>query len=149
METLAERLLAPQRRDVVVEQAVQLIETHVHSRGGLRGISLKTGLAMLKSAKPGILPRAVQRLLPEFLDALEPLHAQFRASTERDFRRFLQRRRDDVVLALLAVADARANQASAGIQRNYGRMRGIAESEVAAVVPALAGLIGNHLDDRV
>lgn len=145
METLAERLLAPQRRQAVVEQAVQLIEAHVNSRGGLRGISLKTGLTMLKSAKPGILPRAVQRLLPEFLDALEPFHAQFRGSAERDFRSYLQARREDVAQALLEVADVRVRQAGGGVQKSYARLRGIAESEVGAVVPALASLIGTHL----
>lgn len=150
MKTLAEMLLAPQRHDAVVDDAVRLIETHVSSRGGLRGISLKTGLAMLKTAKPGILPRAAQRLLPEFLDALEPFHVEFRQagskSGERDFGAFLQKRSARVATALLAVADRRAQQASHTVQSNYERFRGTAESEVSALIPALGRMIGAYLD---
>lgn len=127
-----------------------LIETHVSSRGGLRGISLKTGLAMLKTAKPGILPRAAQRLLPEFLDALEPFHMEFRQaghkSKDRDFGTFLQKRSVHVVTALLTVADRRAQQASHIVQSNYARFRGTAESEVSTLIPALGRMIDAYLD---
>lgn len=162
MKTLADMLLAPHQRDAVVDDAVQLIEAHVSGRGGLRGISLKTGLAMLKTAKPGILDRAVQRLLPDFLGALEPFHAEFRQSASqsasqsahrsahrsevRDFGMFLQKRSPHVTAALLSVADARARQASHVVQSTYARLRGSAESEVSAVLPALARLIGAYLD---
>jgi hypothetical protein len=147
-------LLAPHQRDAIVDDAVRLIETHVGSRGGLRGISLKTGLAMLKTAKPGILDRAVQRLLPDFLAALEPFHAEFRQSAhqaahrsaDRDFSLFLQKRGPRVAAALLSVADTRVRQASHGVQATYTRLRGSAESEVDAIVPALARLISAYLD---
>ncbi|MEQ1440324.1 hypothetical protein AAG565_13275 [Fontimonas sp. SYSU GA230001] len=146
MKTLAEMLLAPHRHDAVVDDAVRLIETHVGSRSGLRGISLKTGLAMLKTAKPGILNRAVRRLLPEFLDALEPFHAEFRRGTQRDFSRFLQERDARVTAALLTVADTRVRQASPAVRSNYARLRGTAEAEVGAVVPALGRLIDAYLE---
>lgn len=146
MKTLADILLAPHQREAVVEDAVRLIEAHVASRGGLRGMSLKTGLAMLKAARPGILDRAVQRLLPEFSRALDPLYQEFRRSNDRDFSVFLQKHSGRASAALLEVADLRVRQASGTVQGAYARLRGVAEEEVGAAVPALSKLVRGYLD---
>jgi len=148
MKTLAESLLAPHRREAVVKDAVSLVETHVGSRGGLRGVSLKTGLAMLKTAKPGIVDRALQRLLPELVQALEPLYIEFRESRGRDFSTFLVQHSDRAAIALLAVSDAHAGKASAAIQSAYARLRSAAEAELAAAMPALSQLMRTHLENK-
>lgn len=124
---------------------MRLIETQVAARGGLRGMSLKTGLAVLKAARPGVLERAVQRLLPEFIDALEPLYQAFRASSDRDFAVFLGKHGRDATQALLAVADLRVREASPAVQGAYARLRKLAESEVEAALPAVARTIQAHL----
>ncbi len=145
MSSLADVLLAPHQRDAVIADTVQLIESHISAIGGLRGISLKTGLAMVKAAKPGILVRATQRLLPDFIAALDPLYQSFRNSTERDFSVFLRKHDRQATAALLGIADERVRQASPGIQARYGKMRKLAEDEVRAAVPALAKLIRGYL----
>lgn len=109
-------------------------------------MSLKTGLTMLKAAKPGILDRAVLRLLPEFAGALEPLYQEFRRSADRDFSVFLQKHSDRASTALLEVADLRVRQASGTVRSAYARLRGIAEQEVGAAVPALSKLVRGYLD---
>ena len=144
--TLTDLLLAPQRRQQLIVDCVQLIEAHVEQRGGLKGMALKTGMAMLKKAKPALLPRATALLLPEFVAALEPLHQEFRASGGADFRGFMLSRSDAATLALLQVADARIDESdSAAVKSTYFRLRGSAEIEVAAAIPRLAELIGRHL----
>lgn len=148
MQTLADILLAPNQKDAVIADCVQLIERHVSGRGGLKGMALKTGLSMLKAARPDILPRAVRRLLPEFAKALEPLHQEFRAgkSGDRDFSVFLQKRKDDTTRALLSVADRLAGQSqNPTTRKTYARFRGGAEDEVTAVVPALSKLLSGYL----
>ncbi len=144
MKSLADALLAPQRRDRVVDDTVKLIESHVANRGGLRGMSLKTGLAMVKAAKPGILERAVRKLLPEFAQALDPLYQEFSATPHRDFAAYLQQHSGRATSALLAVADTRIGQASGAAQSAYARLRSSAEAEVSAALPALSRLLGQH-----
>ena len=145
MKTLADVLLEPGRQDALIRDAVRLIEDHVGSRSGLRGMSLKTGLAMVKAARPGILDRAVRRLLPEFAQALDPLYQEFRSMPGRDFAGFLQKNSGRATAALLAVADRHIGQASAVAQAAYGKLRGSAEAEVGAALPALARLIGRSV----
>lgn len=145
MKTLADILLAPGQRDAVIRDASQLIEEHVGSRGGLRGVSLKTGLAMVKAARPGILDRAVRKLLPEFAQALDPLFQEFQSLPDGDFAAYLQKHSGRATAALLAVADARIREASPMARGAYGRLRGSAEDEVRATLPGLARLIDRHL----
>jgi hypothetical protein len=145
MSRLDEILLAAHQRDAVVADTVQLIESHISGIGGLKGMSLKTGLAVVKAAKPGIMVRAVQKLLPDFIAALDPLYQSFRQSAERDFSAFLRKQDRQVTAALLKVADARVKQASPAIQGRYESMRKLAENEVRAAVPALATLLRRYL----
>ncbi|WP_370309185.1 DUF6918 family protein [Sinimarinibacterium flocculans] len=146
MTTLADILWAPAQRDAVVRDAIGLIESHVGGRGGLRGMSLKTGLAMIKAAKPGILDRAVRKLLPEFALALDPLYQDFRSETGGDFAAYLQKHNGRATAALLAVADRWIGRASPVAQGAYARLRGSAEGEVKAAIPGLARLIGRYLE---
>ncbi len=147
MKTLADILGAPHQRDAVVADLVKLIENHIAGRGGLKGMTLKTGLAMLKAAKPDILPRATSRLLPEFAASLEPLYQEFQKSPDRDFSLFLQKQAARTADALLATADARvAASSNKAVKSNYGRLRSTAETEVLAAVPAISKLLRGYLD---
>src|SRR5688572_4058420 len=85
MKTLAETLLCPTRKDAVVADCVRLIEGRVEALSGVRGITLKAGLSLLKGSRPGLLPRATEHLLPDFVHALEPLHARYRAAATGEF----------------------------------------------------------------
>lgn len=146
MKGLADILLASQHKKAVIADCVQLIEAHVASRSGLKGMALKTGLAMLKRAKPGILERATGYLLPEFIVALDPLYQECRQSPTPDFEAFLQAHARQATQALLDVADRRVEDSeSQTVKSTYARMRGGAEAEVLAVIPGLSRLLGAYL----
>lgn len=146
MPKLADILLTDTRRPALASDCVSLIENHVAGRQGLRGMGLRTGLSMLQAAKPGILPRAVNRLLPDFVAALEPLYTQFKESGAADFSLFLDQRQALTTGLLLGVADRKAAEShNETVKATYKRLRGGAEKEVAAVVPALGALLGKHL----
>jgi hypothetical protein len=146
MPVLADIVLTAKNKDPLVASCVQLVETRVAGRGGLRGIALKTGLAMLKSARPDILPRAMQALLPDFVAALEPLYQDWLRAGSGDFAAFLQRHSARTVQALLGVTDARAARAhNAAIKGVYGRLRGGAEQEVEAALPQFAQLLSTYV----
>lgn len=146
MKALVDILLASQHKKAVVADCVQLIETHVASRSGLKGMALKTGLSMLKRAKPGILERATGYLLPEFIAALEPLYQECQRSPRPDFETFLQKHAKRTTQALLEVADRRAEESDSNtVKSTYARMRGGAEAEVLAVIPGLSRLLSRYL----
>ncbi len=147
MPALAAIVLTAQNKDPLVADCVQLVEGRVAARGGLRGIALKTGLSVLKGARPDILPRAMQALLPDFVAALDPLYQDYAAAgARRDFASFLQQHRDRTVAALLGVTDGRAAQArNAAIKSVYARLRGGAEQEVEAALPQFAQLLSSYL----
>lgn len=146
MKELADILLASQHKKAVVTDCVQLIETHVAGRNGIKGMALKTGLSMLKRAKPGILERATGYLLPEFIDALEPLYQECQRSRQPDFQAFLQTHAKRATTALLEVADRRVEESDSNtVKSTYARMRGGAEVEVLAVIPGLSRLLGTYI----
>jgi hypothetical protein len=145
MKKLADILLTSEQSADVVAAVVQLIESQVASRGGLKGVGLRTGLGMAKAIRPDILPKAVQRLLPEFAAALDPLYQQWAATGTPDFGAFLRLHPAEAGASLLAVADTRVRQASSAVQTIYGRLRGSAETEVQSALPALSDLLQRFL----
>lgn len=149
MAALADIVLAPAKKDALMAECVGLAEDQVASRGGLRGLTVRAGLKMIKAARPDIMQRAVNRLLPEFLAALEPLYQEYASSVARqgqDFAAFLGGRPQAAVAALLGVADARvALNPNAAVKSIYARLRGGAEHEVGAALPRFAELLSRYL----
>ena len=144
-QTLNQILLADDKRQGVQREFAQVIEDYVTRRSGFKGIGLRTGLKMLKAARPGIMDRATEKMLPDFLEALEPLHQEFRKSGERGFAAFLQDHEHAAAAALISVADTKAAGASDTVKGYYAKFRGGGEDEVKALVPGLGKLIQRHL----
>ncbi|HVT34983.1 MAG TPA: hypothetical protein VHE37_05345, partial [Nevskiaceae bacterium] len=122
-----------------------LIEDFVAGRGGLKGMGLRAGLKMLKAARPGIMDRATERMLPDFLEALDPLFQKFRKAGGKDFAAYLQQHEHEAVKALVHVADTKASDASPGVQSYYAKFRHGSENEVKALIPGLGRLVQHHL----
>lgn len=146
MTALSAILLSGHRREALGADVRQLLERHVEQRAGLRGVAWRSGLALLRAARPGVVERAVERLLPECLDALEPLYHDYRAGSERDFGLYLQRHAEPAVARLLAVVDRRAAGAATATRRLYARFRAEAHTEALALFPAFARLLAGHLE---
>ncbi|WP_028007096.1 DUF6918 family protein [Solimonas flava] len=146
MKSLNDILWSPFQRDAFAADLERFVETHVASRGGLRGFGLKAGLALLKAAKPDLLGGALRRNAPQFIAALQPLYERFQQSREPDFSVFLQRHAAEAGAALLAVADTRLAASQNGALRSaYHKLRGSAEAEIDLAVPALGRLIRGYL----
>lgn len=149
MPRLLDVLWAEPVRDRFVADGARLIESHVAARGGLKGVALRTGFAVLKSLKPDAVPRALRALTPEFAAALDPLYQEYLRAGARgsggDFTGFMQQRAERAAAALLQVSDARAQASgNAALRSLYARLRPGAIAEVQAVLPRLADLIGRY-----
>ncbi|MEC9407106.1 MAG: hypothetical protein ABF271_13905 [Abyssibacter sp.] len=143
---LADILLAEDYRDTVVAQITQVVEDQIAQRKGLSGAGIRTALKMAKANRPDILPVVINRLLPDFCNALEPYFQQFQASDETDFQRFVTRQEDEIQEAMLSVTDARAEHSqNKTFKKMYRQLRGTAGQEVRAILPKLSALVQARL----
>ena len=99
---LNETLLEETRRAAVFADVRALIDAEVSDKKGASGIAVKSGYAAVKKVSPSIVGEAVEKLLPSFLDRLDPFWQEFRANGGR-FADYLSARADDVSDALLGV----------------------------------------------
>ncbi|MEU4251113.1 hypothetical protein AB0F15_27260 [Amycolatopsis sp. NPDC026612] len=144
-DTLKEILLDSGRRPAVVSDFETLVDAEVSDKGGVSGAVVKTGFAAVKKIKPGIIPSAVDTLLPDFASALEPFYGDYRAKGGNDFGAYLSSRSDEASDALLSVTDTRAEKSSRdSIKKVYGKLRPNGKKNVEEALPRLGQLIDKH-----
>lgn len=147
MESLVDVIADSARRPRVVADIVRLVDDEVSRKGGISGVALKGGYKVVKKLKNGqMIPDVVDGLLEEFVGALEPLHAEYRASGGTGgFGAFLTRHSDRAVNALLHVTDVRAQRTSHGvIRKTYDKLRPMAEKHVAEALPGVGRVVDQH-----
>jgi hypothetical protein len=143
---LVDALLADDRRDRLVADCVRLVEAHIGKRGGLRGLSLRTALALMRSLRPDALTVAIGQLLPQWAEALEPLYQEFRQSPDEQFSGFLAARSAPASRALVGVIDRRvAISQNKTLKAAYARLRKDAATEMEAALPDLAELLARYI----
>ena len=139
---LAEKLTAPEIRRDVVKACVDLVESEVANKSGLSGMAIKAGYKVVKALKPGMIPGAVDTLLPEFAAAMQPLYekaSEGETDPKAAFPEYLNTHADETADALLKVTDAKADRAkNKTVKKTYDRLRGSARENVRAAVPGLA-----------
>lgn len=128
------------------------MEERIRKSPGLKGMALRTAVTTLTASRPDILSRAVTSLLPGFIDALEPLYADYHKSHPADARAghgfgdYLNSRRDDAARALMSTADKRSAGASNSVYQGfYNRLRNTIAREADALVPPLAKCLDAEL----
>lgn len=144
MPTLVEKITAPDVHPKVIDDCMQVIESEVASKRGLSGAAVKTGYAVVKKLKPGMVKEAVTKLLPEFAEALQPMY-ESSGGTGEAFSAHLIDNQDAAADALLGVTDRKAQDAqNKTLKKTYERLRGGAKTHVAAAVPNLARTLGRY-----
>jgi hypothetical protein len=148
MARLAEILTQPEVRPQVVKACVVLIDAEVASKSGFSGLAVKAGYKLVKAIKPTMIGDVVDKLLPEFAEAMQPMfeevERQAGAGARPRGQLFDAQLRSDpkrVAAALLTVTDRRADKASGALKKTYARLRDTAEEHVQTAVPGLAGAL--------
>jgi len=152
MATLVEIFTAPEVRPKVVRACASLIDGEVKSKSGLSALAIKAGYKLVVAIRPSMVHDVVDRLLPEFAAALEPMHVESRDEAARAGTPlpevFVTRVAGDsarVAQALLTVTDRRAAKASGPLRKTYDRLRDSAETHVRGAVPGLAQTLAPFL----
>ncbi len=144
MASLVDVLSAPDKKDVVVDDVLALIDAEVADKGGISGLALKAGYGAVKGIKPGFIRQVVSDLLPEFAKALDPFH-QEAVEKQKKQSDYFPANGPRVADALLAITDARAKTAKSGVVRStYDKLRGTAKKNVEAALPRLGKLVEKH-----
>jgi Family of unknown function (DUF6918) len=144
-DTLKASLLDSDRRGAVVADLQDFVDQEVAAKGGLSGGVIKTGYAAVKRIRPGIIRSAIDSMLDEFVDALEPHWTAYRSQPVPGFGAFLAGRPQEVAQSLLAVSDRRAQRSNrAAVTSVYGRLRPKGEQNVIEALPRLGDLVERH-----
>ena len=144
MATLKEILLVPGSRPKVIADCVKLIDEEVDSKGGLTGFAIKAAYALVKAVKPGFITEAVDHMVDDFADKLEPFWTDAQAKNE-PVGALMNSRAGDVADALLAISDARAARAkNQGVKKAYEKLRPTGKKHVEAAVPRIGRLIAKY-----
>jgi hypothetical protein len=144
MGTLTNILADRSKRPAVVADAARIVEEQVAATSGLRGMGLKAGFKAFQKLRPGIVPLAVDRLLPHFTPVVDPRWEEAVRSGDPDawFRQHDGRVAD----ALLGVTDSLASRAQNKVMlRIYQGLRSQARDHVVAGVPRIPELIARHV----
>ncbi len=132
------------KRPRVVDDCLKLVDDEVSDKGGLSGLAIKAGFAAVKSVKPGFIRGAVEALLPDFSQALDPVYQEAKRDNA-PLRAHFVKNAGRVADALLTITDARAAKSPHGVVKGaYDKLRGTAKKNVEAAVPRLGALIEKH-----
>lgn len=145
--SLTDVLKDPARQPIVIDDAALLIADEVQSKKGFSGTLVKSGYAVVKRLNKGrMIHEVLEGLLPEFVDAIEPLHKEYRSGdTSKGFDVFLRSREEEATQALLSVTDKRSEKTKHKVvQKTYNKLRPRAEEHVKMALPGLGRLIDKH-----
>jgi hypothetical protein len=141
MGTLREKLANGEGRAKVIEDGIKMIDAEVSDKGGLGGLAIKGAYAMVKGIAPGIMPKLLNGMLDDFLDALSPYYDDAKQKGV-DFKQSVLQKQSDVANALLAVTDRRAEKSNAGsLKKGYEKLRPTAQKHVEQALPRLADFV--------
>jgi hypothetical protein len=144
MARLADVLTSEEKKSHVVKDCLELLEAEVADKSGFSGMAVKAGYMAVKGIKPDFLEKVIGDLLPEFANAVDPIHAEA-VERGKPVRAYFVEHSGRVADALLAITDGRARRTKSGVVKaTYDRLRGSAKKNVEAAIPRLGGLIEKH-----
>jgi len=128
-------------RGKVIDDACRVLDEEVADKSGLGGIAVKAAYGLVKGIKPGFIRQAVDHLLDEFLDAMDPFVTEAKSKNMKAGALILSDR-SRMANALLAVTDRRLEGAESGaVRKTYEKLRPAAQKHVEAAAPRVAGLL--------
>ena len=145
MANLSDALLRPDVFPHVIADCQALVDQEVSAKSGLSGAAVKVAYKAVTSFAPGYYETALQRMVPLFVDRLEPYWTNFAASGGGHFGDYLARRGEQVAESLLAVTDQLASSSNRGaVVKAYNAVRGGAAKNIESALPNLGSLIQKY-----
>jgi len=144
MAALKEILTAETKRKEVITDCAKLIDEEVASKGGFSGLAVKAAFATVKALKPGMIPHAIDDLLDEFADKIDPFY-QAAKDAKQPVDAYIAGRAADIAEALLQITDGRAARSKHGtIKKAYEKLRPAGKKHTMEAMPRVGRLILKH-----
>jgi len=140
--SLYDAIQDPDKRRSVIDDSNDILEAEVRSKGFM----VKTAFKVVKGIKPGFVPMAIDNLLDDFSQQLDPHFNEWdqggrSGSLENHFTQNGTRIAND----LLSVTDERARTAKSNtVKKAYNKLRPAATNHITAAMPRIAGLVLKH-----
>jgi hypothetical protein len=143
--TLRQLMLEPETMPQVVTDCRGLIEQELSVKSGVSGTAVKAAHKVVTTFAPGYYQAAIEEMLPDLTDKLEPFWADFNASGGAEFGDYLAKRGGDVSEALLSVTDGVAATSKRPVLvKTYKAVRGGAGKHIEAALPNLGALVQKY-----
>jgi len=147
MPTLAEILLIPERRPLLVSDTIELIKTEVKGQSAL----VRTVYRIVTAIMPNIVREAVELLLDDIVQELESVYQDYllakshgSASSIEDYIS-QDGNSQNIAQAILAVTDRRDSRSTkTSLKKAYHKIRPRAENSITAAAPAAARMLHQH-----
>lgn len=140
---LKEQIKSEETKASMAEDCAQLIDEQVAAKTGLSGLAIKTAYRAFKGIGAGYIPRALQNLVPQALDALDPMWAE--GLQKGDPVGYLSQNASETADVLLGVTDQKASQAKNKVViATYKRVRNSVKGDVEDAVPDLAKILSKY-----
>jgi hypothetical protein len=143
--TLREMLLAPEIQTQVVADCQALVRQELSAKAGVSATAVKLAYKVVTTFAPGYYQSALQGMLPDMTDQLEPFWADFITTGGSEFGDYLAKHGDEVAEALLAVTDTMARGSERPtIVKAYKTVRGGASKHIEAALPNLGAMVQKY-----
>lgn len=130
----------------IAADCAKLMDEQVATKTGISGLALKTAYRALKGIGPGYIPKALNSLVPQALDALDPIwSAGLQAG---DPVEHLSQNSAETADVLLGVTDEKLGHAKNKIViATYKKVRKSVKGDVEEAVPGLAKILGHYTQE--
>ena len=146
MTQLKNILLESGNRDRVIGDCVNLVESEVASKSGLGGMAVKTAFGVIKKLNPRIIHLAVNKLIDDFVDAMDPFYEDYQAANAASLASHWTSKRTELADALLGVTDKKIAKAeNKTIKKAYTKLRPSGAKHVEASIPGIAEVVGRYV----
>jgi hypothetical protein len=138
----------PSRRETIIKDCVELIDSEVRSKTGLGGVAVRAAYAVVKAFKPRMVEDSVDGLLDEFTAELQPVYARYQeegspGSLESYFG---PPRAEEVADRLLVITDRRAEKTRhKTVAKAYYKLRPKGREHVAMAAPGIGRVLDKHV----
>ena len=148
MKSLKELIDDPKVSKSIVADGLRVLDEEMAKRSGLGGLAIKGAYKVVKNVQGGkTLEKAVEILIPEFIDKLDPYYGRFQEEGKgKTWTEYLQPHYGTIADELLSVTDQRVQGTdNRAVRGTYDKLRPKARKEVIASLPALSGMMERYL----
>jgi hypothetical protein len=133
----------PEKRRAVVDDSQRVLESEVRTKGFI----VKGAFKVVKSIKPGFIPMAIDNLLDDFSEQLDPHFESWdQGGRNGTLQRHFQTHGTTIANDLLSVTDKRALTAHSNtVKKAYKKLRPAATKHITAAMPAMAEMVMRHI----